>query len=55
MNWPSVIILGLIIAAVVAVVITGIIKRKKGKSSCSCGGACGVCPMSETCHSEKKL
>ena len=53
MNWPSVIILGLIIAAVVAVIVGEILKKKKGKSSCSCGGACGACPMGGTCHQNK--
>lgn len=50
MNWPSIIILSLIIAAVLAIIIGGIIRKKQGKSSCSCGGACGACPMGESCH-----
>ncbi len=54
MNWPSVIILTLIIGAVAAVIANEIIKKKKGKSSCSCGGGCGTCPMSCTCHQKQE-
>lgn len=53
--WPSIIILSLIVAAVVAVAVGEILKKKKGKSSCSCGGACGACPMGNSCHNDKKL
>ncbi len=48
MNWPSIIILGMIIAAVLAIIIRGIIRKKQGKSFCSCG--CGGCALRETCH-----
>ena len=48
MNWPSIIILASIIAAVVAIIIRGIIRKKQGKSSCSCG--CGGCALQDTCH-----
>jgi hypothetical protein len=47
-NVPTLII-GLIIAAIFAViVIRGIIKRKNGEGGCSCG--CSGCPNSAICH-----
>lgn len=55
MNWPSIIILAVIIAAVLAVIVAEILKKKKGKSSCSCGGACGACPMGGTCHQKEEI
>lgn len=43
------ILVGLIILAVVAAVVRGMVNdRKKGKSSCSCG--CAGCPHSGSCH-----
>ena len=45
--------LTLIICAVLVLLVTGAVwvlvrDRKKGKSSC--GGSCGSCPMSGSCH-----
>ena len=54
MDGLSILILGLILAGVVAVILREIRLRKQGKSSCSCGGSCGACPMSGSCHTEKK-
>ena len=49
-NW---IIGGIIIAALLAVVIVGIVKAKKnGGIGCGCG--CGSCPKSSQCHPSKK-
>lgn len=43
----------LILAAVVADIISSIVKdRQNGKSSC--GGSCGACPMHDRCHSAAK-
>ena len=47
----------IIIAAVIAIlfiaVITNeIIKKKNGKSSCSCGGNCGACGLCHGCDKE---
>lgn len=53
MNWPTIIVAALVVAAVLAIVICGIRNKKKGKHSCSCGGSCGGCAMSDTCHSKK--
>lgn len=47
---PTIIIAAIIAAAFAAVLIRGIINKKKGKSSCSCG--CGGCAMKESCHKE---
>ena len=45
------IIIGTIVGIVFfAIIIKGIINRKKGKSSCSCGGGCKGCAMNRTCH-----
>ena len=45
----STIIVGAIVAAVIALIVVKMIKDKKnGKTSCSCG--CGGCPMSDMCH-----
>ena len=41
-----------ILIAVVAVIIVSMVRdKKKGKSSC--GGGCGNCPMSGSCHPKK--
>lgn len=46
------VIICMVLLAVVAAVIGGMIRdKKKGKSSCGCG--CGDCPMSGSCHSGK--
>ncbi len=51
MNWQTWVVLGVIAAVFVAVVITGIINKKKGKTSCSCG--CNGCAMKDACHKNK--
>jgi len=45
------VILGVIVAAVAAVILLRIYNKKKGKGSCSCG--CQGCAMSEHCHNKK--
>ena len=50
MDWNTIIgaaVIGLIFAAIV---VCGIINKKKGKGSCSCSGSCGGCAMSGSCH-----
>lgn len=43
------IIVGLVLAAVVAlIIIFRVRKKKQGKSSCGCG--CADCPMKNQCH-----
>lgn len=46
--WPTVIIASLVAVVFSAIVIRGIINRKKGRYGCSCGGSCGTCGMN--CH-----
>ena len=48
MEWLSILLVCLISAVFITIVVCGIINKIKGKSSCSCGGNCGVCGM---CHS----
>ncbi|MBR3988833.1 MAG: FeoB-associated Cys-rich membrane protein [Clostridia bacterium] len=51
MNWQTWVVLGVIAVIFLAVVITGIINKKKGKHSCSCG--CSGCAMKDACHKAK--
>ena len=50
-NLPTLIVLVVIIAICTAIVVKGIINRKRGKTSCSCG--CGGCAMADVCHNNK--
>lgn len=52
MNWQSWIVLGIIVAVVAAIVIHEINNRRKGKSSCACGGNCGACGVGCGCHQD---
>ena len=49
MNWQTIVGLIIIVSLVLVIIIKSIIDKKKGKSSCSCGGNCGACNM---CHPE---
>ena len=42
-NWPTVIILALIGGIIAAIVVSWIVKKKKGQSIGGCGGNCGGC------------
>jgi hypothetical protein len=46
--WPTILIAAVVAAAFTAVVVRGVINKKSGKHSCSCGGSCGTCGMN--CH-----
>ena len=46
--WPTIIIASLIGIVFIAIVTNEIVKKVKGKPSCSCGGNCGACGL---CHS----
>lgn len=48
---PTIIISVLIAAIFFYIIIKGIINRKNGNSSCSCG--CSGCSMSEICKGKK--
>ena len=45
MPWPTIIVASLVAALFLAIVIKGIINKKKGKTSCSCGCSCETCGM----------
>ncbi len=51
MNIPT--IIGVVVVSVIfiAIIVAGIINKKKGKTSCSCG--CSACGMKDSCHPEK--
>lgn len=51
MNWQTIVVAAIVAAVFVAIVVKGIINKKKGKSSCSCG--CGDCANKDFCHSGK--
>lgn len=53
MNLPTIIVATIVAVVFFAIVIRGILNKKKGKSLCSCGGSCSGCAMSESCHKTK--
>ena len=53
MNWPTIIAGAIVVALILAIVISGIRNKKKGKSSCSCGCSCSGCSMNGDCHPQK--
>ncbi len=50
MNLPTIIVLSIVVLVFLAIVIKQIRDKKAGKCSCSCGGSCGGCAFSGTCH-----
>ena len=52
MNWQTILVLIVVAAIFLAVVIKGIVDKKKGKSSCSCG--CEGCAVKDSCKGENK-
>lgn len=46
MNLPTIIIAALIAAVFIAIVVRGIVNRRRGRGGCSCGcsGCSGCCP-----------
>lgn len=50
-NIATIMISVILIAVVAAIITTMIRNKKKGKFSCGCG--CGNCPMSGSCHQKK--
>jgi len=51
MPWLSYLLIGVIAAAFISIIVVGVINKKKGRSSCSCGGNCGACGL---CNSQKE-
>jgi hypothetical protein len=52
MEWPTILVATVVAGIFIAIVVCGIINKKKGKGGCSCG--CGGCAMKDSCHSNKK-
>ena len=46
-SWLSYVVVTVVAVVFVAIVVKAVINKKKGKSSCSCGGNCGACTL---CH-----
>lgn len=49
-HLPTIIVAGIIAVAFLAVIISGIRKKKAGKSGCGCG--CDSCAGKSLCHPE---
>ncbi len=52
-NWGTLFVGGVVLAALVLATVKIVKDKRSGKSSCGC--SCSGCPMSESCHKEKKL
>ncbi|MBQ4101680.1 MAG: FeoB-associated Cys-rich membrane protein [Oscillospiraceae bacterium] len=53
MDWPTIIVAAIVAIIFIAIVAKGIYNKKKGKSSCSCGGSCAACPMACGCSKQE--
>lgn len=51
MNFPTLLIAALVASVFVAIVTSGIRKRKKGGTGCGCG--CAGCPNAGLCHPQE--
>ncbi len=47
--WPTILVGALVAAVVAAVAVSMIRNKKKGKHACACGG-CSGCSMQGVCH-----
>ena len=45
MNLPTVIVFSLVAVIIVLIIVKGVIDRRRGKASCSCGGCCKGCAL----------
>ena len=50
-NIETIIICAILLAAVIAVIVSMVRKKKQGKSTCGCG--CADCPMGDFCGNRK--
>lgn len=50
-NMATIIICAVLIGIVVAIIVSMVKNKRRGKSSCGCG--CANCPMSGSCHQDK--
>lgn len=51
-NLPTIIAGAIVAVLFAAIVIRGIIRRKRGESGCGCG--CSGCPNGALCHKESR-
>lgn len=51
MTWQTIVVAVIVGIVFAAIVVRGIINKKNGKSSCSCG--CSGCANKDYCHSGK--
>lgn len=51
-NWLTIVVLAIVVLILVAVILRMIRNKRRGISSCSCGG-CSGCAMKGTCHPEQ--
>ncbi len=51
MTWQTIVVAIIVAAIFTAIIVKGIINRKNGKGSCSCG--CDGCANAGTCHGKK--
>ena len=51
-NWLTLVVLAIVAVVLAAVILRMIRNKRRGKSSCACGG-CSGCAMQGTCHPEK--
>ena len=54
MDWPTVIVASIVGIIFVAIIAHSIVNKKRGKSTCSCGGNCGACGMNCSGDKDKK-
>ena len=50
-NMATIIICAVLIGIVVAIIVSMVKNKRRGKTSCGCG--CSDCPMSGSCHQDK--
>jgi len=53
MNLASIIVAAVVAVIFVSIIVSAILKKKQGKSLCSCGSSCAGCAMKGTCHGGK--
>ena len=53
MNLASIIVAAVVAVIFVSIIVSAILKKKQGKSLCSCGSSCAGCAMKGACHSGK--
>jgi hypothetical protein len=54
MNLPTILVFSLVAVILILIIVKGIIDRKKGKTSCSCGGCCKNCSLNCSVNETKE-